>query len=222
MRSVSGAPTAPGATSRQAASHHPRSRAHAPRQRFDPLPKGVMACQSGWTDAPRLSRPGRGCRKRPAGRPALGRRSQIRGPPAVGAVRGNRPARADGGAQLLQCPRSFRGPGNGSAMTHSTRHDPIGIPGRPWGELEKALWRSRQSRRRSYADEVLAAIEPLRARFEVSEYGRLDYAPDGSYPLLAIRSRDWDDALPCALDRKSTRLNSSHVQISYAVFCLKK
>src|SRR5438034_10744599 len=29
-------------------------------------------------------------------------------------------------------------------------------------------------------------------------------------------------ALPGALDRKSTRLNSSHTVISYAVFCLKK
>src|SRR5690606_40406627 len=29
--------------------------------------------------------------------------------------------------------------------------------------------------------------------------------------------RTWED-----LDRKSTRLNSSHVKISYAVFCLKK
>src|SRR5215475_15560787 len=28
--------------------------------------------------------------------------------------------------------------------------------------------------------------------------------------------------LRLALDRKSTRLNSSHVKISYAVFCLKK
>src|SRR5207249_7397874 len=28
--------------------------------------------------------------------------------------------------------------------------------------------------------------------------------------------------LPHGLDRKSTRLNSSHVSISYAVFCLKK
>src|SRR3982750_4997660 len=27
---------------------------------------------------------------------------------------------------------------------------------------------------------------------------------------------------PCFRDRKSTRLNSSHDQISYAVFCLKK
>src|SRR2546430_10913061 len=30
----------------------------------------------------------------------------------------------------------------------------------------------------------------------------------------------WIDILP--IDRKSTRLNSSHSQISYAVFCLKK
>src|SRR5690625_667674 len=30
------------------------------------------------------------------------------------------------------------------------------------------------------------------------------------------------DHPPTAIDRKSTRLNSSHVAISYAVFCLKK
>src|SRR3712207_7586079 len=30
------------------------------------------------------------------------------------------------------------------------------------------------------------------------------------------------DALEPCLDRKSTRLNSSHANISYAVFCLKK
>src|SRR5690606_1458164 len=76
--------------------------------------------------------------------------------------------------------------------------DQIGTPGTPWGEAEKALWRSRESRSRSYADDVLAAIEPLRSRLDVVEYGRLDYAPD-SYPLLAIRSRDWTDDLPCVL-----------------------
>src|SRR3712207_7211582 len=38
----------------------------------------------------------------------------------------------------------------------------------------------------------------------------------GSSPSATIR-------LKCAvLDRKSTRLNSSHANISYAVFCLKK
>src|SRR2546427_572117 len=31
-----------------------------------------------------------------------------------------------------------------------------------------------------------------------------------------------DCACTCKRDRKSTRLNSSHSQISYAVFCLKK
>src|SRR3712207_7698851 len=34
---------------------------------------------------------------------------------------------------------------------------------------------------------------------------------------LALPQRDLDDG-----DRKSTRLNSSHANISYAVFCLKK
>src|SRR5947209_11296040 len=38
---------------------------------------------------------------------------------------------------------------------------------------------------------------------------------------LNVSERRDDDA-PDALDRKSTRLNSSHANISYAVFCLKK
>lgn len=75
---------------------------------------------------------------------------------------------------------------------------PIGTPGRPWGAQEVAAWRSRQTVQRSYAADVLSVIETLRARFDVSEYGRLDYAP-GSYPLLAIRSRGWRDELPLML-----------------------
>src|SRR3712207_8177718 len=35
-------------------------------------------------------------------------------------------------------------------------------------------------------------------------------------------SKNEDNPLDCDLDRKSTRLNSSHANISYAVFCLKK
>src|SRR5690349_22669385 len=38
--------------------------------------------------------------------------------------------------------------------------------------------------------------------------------------LYFIKVQLWEDHL--ILDRKSTRLNSSHVEISYAVFCLKK
>jgi len=74
----------------------------------------------------------------------------------------------------------------------------IGTPGRPWGDAEKAEWRSQRVRRRSYATEVLEPVERLKARFDVVEYGRLEYAPD-SYPLLAIRSRDWRDELPIVL-----------------------
>src|SRR5438067_9975834 len=37
-----------------------------------------------------------------------------------------------------------------------------------------------------------------------------------------IVDRDLGDLIRPILDRKSTRLNSSHVSISYAVFCLKK
>src|SRR5699024_11759674 len=37
-----------------------------------------------------------------------------------------------------------------------------------------------------------------------------------------LSKRPNERALSDALDRKSTRLNSSHVSISYAVFCLKK
>src|SRR5437870_13742852 len=38
---------------------------------------------------------------------------------------------------------------------------------------------------------------------------------------LSYGDENWY-ARPVTLDRKSTRLNSSHVAISYAVFCLKK
>ncbi|TPG11006.1 peptidase [Rhodanobacter glycinis] len=75
---------------------------------------------------------------------------------------------------------------------------PIGTSGRPWGESERAEWLSQQKIRRSYAADVLSVIETLRARFDVSEYGRLDYAPH-NYPLFAIKSRDWRDELPIAL-----------------------
>src|SRR5690606_42014724 len=35
-------------------------------------------------------------------------------------------------------------------------------------------------------------------------------------------AKAWGQLQPGLADRKSTRLNSSHVKISYAVFCLKK
>src|SRR3712207_7910893 len=49
---------------------------------------------------------------------------------------------------------------------------------------------------------------------------RLDLSPYVStLRVIAQKERGWSRA---PLDRKSTRLNSSHANISYAVFCLKK
>src|SRR5690606_39532807 len=49
--------------------------------------------------------------------------------------------------------------------------------------------------------------------------------PTGTVPVETIKMRVCDadgTVIGVAGDRKSTRLNSSHVKISYAVFCLKK
>src|SRR5205085_7004937 len=46
---------------------------------------------------------------------------------------------------------------------------------------------------------------------------RLDRVGVGGCRLGGCAARSWEPG-----DRKSTRLNSSHSQISYAVFCLKK
>ncbi|MGC1549074.1 MAG: M14 family metallocarboxypeptidase [Rhodanobacter sp.] len=82
-------------------------------------------------------------------------------------------------------------------MTTSA-HYPIGTPGRPWGDAEKSAWLAQQTRKRSYEADVLSVIETLRSRYDVVQYGRLDYQPD-TYPLFAIKSRDWRDDLPCVL-----------------------
>ncbi len=75
---------------------------------------------------------------------------------------------------------------------------PVGTPGQPWGAPERAQWLARQTVQRSYAAEVVSKIDALRERFDVSQYGELDY-PSGRYPLFAIRSRNWDEALPVML-----------------------
>src|SRR2546430_13052922 len=45
---------------------------------------------------------------------------------------------------------------------------------------------------------------------------------NGTYGRWLVYATDLRSDIGMILDRKSTRLNSSHSQISYAVFCLKK
>src|SRR5690606_9232533 len=68
------------------------------------------------------------------------------------------------------------------------------------------------------ASEALLATHYVRRKAEAAEGDQFDLFLDGgSTAALA----DLRAALRGREDRKSTRLNSSHVKISYAVFCLK-
>ncbi len=75
---------------------------------------------------------------------------------------------------------------------------PIGSPGTPWGDAEKAAWLAAQSVKRSYADEVLAKIERLRSDFDVETYGALPIDPE-RYPLMVLRTRKRDPSRPTVL-----------------------
>src|SRR2546430_4552465 len=65
----------------------------------------------------------------------------------------------------------------------------------------------------------------LAEAYTVEEVDAIFGAPMGRPKSAVFRTADLvglDTVVHVAEDRKSTRLNSSHSQISYAVFCLKK
>lgn len=78
----------------------------------------------------------------------------------------------------------------------------IGTPGKAWGDEERSLWRSQQTKKRSFVTDV---VTPLRAEFEknkllsdvaeIVEYGHLDYTKYdiGTYDLVAVKSKDWSE-----------------------------
>lgn len=69
---------------------------------------------------------------------------------------------------------------------------------KPWADSERAAWLDSRVKQRSYADDVLTRIDALRARFDVEQYGQVEYQ-GVVHPLFAVRSRNWNDALPVAL-----------------------
>src|SRR5690349_22058397 len=66
--------------------------------------------------------------------------------------------------------------------------------------------------RRQPGDRLAGADVGLVLHHDRGVQQRIDLAVDGGHHVRVAVARD----------RKSTRLNSSHVEISYAVFCLKK
>src|SRR5438045_7654618 len=65
-------------------------------------------------------------------------------------------------------------------------------------------------------------IEGFPLRPAVADLVAMD--PDSGLTMVAVKENDAEMVRQAEtlLDRKSTRLNSSHLGISYAVFCLKK
>lgn len=82
-------------------------------------------------------------------------------------------------------------------MTESKRY-PIGTPGKKWGEVEKSAWLAKQKIWRSYAEEVLQKLEPLKADLDVRQYGALSYSSE-RYPLYVVKTRDINAGKPTIL-----------------------
>src|SRR5690554_7931091 len=70
-----------------------------------------------------------------------------------------------------------------------------------------------------HSDEILPVAEGL-GLLQKARGKRVAVISDGGGQATIASDRLTEAGLE--LDRKSTRLNSSHVRISYAVFCLKK
>src|SRR5256885_3584282 len=79
------------------------------------------------------------------------------------------------------------------------------------------LFRSRARRRPHHAEAPMGPDHLPRVR-------RRQTTPAGAHPFHygARRGAGVRESMSPGRDRKSTRLNSSHLVISYAVFCLKK
>src|SRR3989449_5358421 len=72
------------------------------------------------------------------------------------------------------------------------------------------LWTVGNPGRDPFGDPVRASLPPAAIVRKLAELG-----------AYGVNLHD-NDLVPSSADRKSTRLNSSHGYISYAVFCLKK
>src|SRR5206468_7691317 len=85
------------------------------------------------------------------------------------------------------------------------------------------LFRSRRLGARGRRDDHPAAIRhPTEARESHLLTRHVEHVPRSAPARRRGNDPDFSSAACLVEDRKSTRLNSSHDQISYAVFCLKK
>src|SRR5699024_12772420 len=92
------------------------------------------------------------------------------------------------------------------------------LPTRRSSDLfRRAMRKGMQSAMRSGAKGVRVQCS---GRLGGAEMSRTEFYREGQVPLHTLRAFVDYGAQGVQGDRKSTRLNSSHVSISYAVFCL--
>src|SRR5439155_15218190 len=104
--------------------------------------------------------------------------------------------------------------GKGANLHEMTR---IGLPVPPGFTITTEVCTHFYAHNRTYPRELKAEVAAALAKVETSVGKKFD---DKERPLLVSVRSGARDSMP-GIDRKSTRLNSSHVAISYAVFCLK-
>src|SRR5207302_9022475 len=101
------------------------------------------------------------------------------------------------------------------ALSRSADHGPLhSFPARRSSDLCP-----QGERRPAYRNLEVLSIWRALSRLRLLAAGRPTPA---IFPRRRRRGKIAGVGLPAARDRKSTRLNSSHVKSSYAVFCLKK
>src|SRR5690349_22481733 len=85
------------------------------------------------------------------------------------------------------------------------------------------LFRSLAARLLPQARHVVGVGQEARVQHQVGVRGEPELEAEGEQAEMGARaSVEAEDLAQAGPDRKSTRLNSSHVESSYAVFCLKK
>src|SRR3712207_9024886 len=95
----------------------------------------------------------------------------------------------------------------------------VDITGYP-GEKRRQMWKMNGHIEESFPNKIRYVIDTTGG-----QSGCPVYLKNGGYKSIAINTNGGytcNKATRITKDRKSTRLNSSHANISYAVFCLKK
>src|SRR3989442_15826468 len=110
---------------------------------------------------------------------------------------------------------------DGRVLAAATTEYPLLMPRPGWTEQHPADWweGSVASIRAVLGQAAVTGGDVAAIGLTGQMHGLVALDGDGTVLRPAIL---WNDQRTVPVDRKSTRLNSSHVRISYAVFCLKK